>query len=675
MVRLNPIQSNFSSGQASKNIKGRVDSQGYYNAVEIMKNIVPMPQGGATRRPASQYVADGQTNQRLIEFWISSTESLLLLFYSGNIGVYANDSLVHTITTTGITGTPLADFDFTQSRDVLFLTHNTFIKKLIRTNNTTWSLVDYDYQDGPFFEINLDREKKLHPSATTGTIDIVAKNKAGTNLPTFWTTADVNRLVRFRHRQNPDMATGPYWGCAKITGLKTGPTTDHTVTADVQEDFELGNTAGIKNWRLGAWSDGDGYPDVIMIDGSRVYNGKDNKIWGTKAGDFETYSPTVEDDDEFHIVTDDSGLDITMLDLRATRIQWIWKDQAIHIGTDNGRYTLTGGANGITPSSAALKFQSGQGCSRIKPVNLDTMFFVPDNRQKLFKTEFNFRTDRYEDIDLNQFASDILEKQIKRIAVITYPWDMIWCLLDDGNLACLTYDKENNIVAWSQHEIAGATVNDIAVLKNSQGEDMLYLGTTRDGNNYIEKLSDFVEHLKTTTKSDYILLDGAYVDASASSQTSQSGLARFNGETVYVMSNGTIYHSGTVSSGSISWTTPITGDIQIGMNPDVQIRTLPIDVFNANTSTFGFKKTVAKVGLGLINSLNVNVKQIGSNQPAIPYLFRDLADGEASPDLFSGYKENSPPSKSANEVFFDITQSLPAPLTIAYIVYRVEVEQ
>ena len=51
MPRSATIQSNFTSGELDPLLKARVDVQHYYNGAERMRNVLPLPQGGFTRRP------------------------------------------------------------------------------------------------------------------------------------------------------------------------------------------------------------------------------------------------------------------------------------------------------------------------------------------------------------------------------------------------------------------------------------------------------------------------------------------------------------------------------------------------------------------------------------------------------------------------------------------------
>lgn len=80
-ARFNFIKTSFNAGEFSPSIYGRVDLEKYNNGCITMKNFIPIPQGGATRRPGFEYIAnaknDGQ-KVRLIPFQFSDEQSYIV---------------------------------------------------------------------------------------------------------------------------------------------------------------------------------------------------------------------------------------------------------------------------------------------------------------------------------------------------------------------------------------------------------------------------------------------------------------------------------------------------------------------------------------------------------------------------------------------------------------------
>ena len=81
MSRYNFIKTTFNAGEFSPSIYGRTDLEKYNNGCITMKNFIPIPQGGATRRPGFEYIADAKNHGdkvRLIPFQFSDEQSYII---------------------------------------------------------------------------------------------------------------------------------------------------------------------------------------------------------------------------------------------------------------------------------------------------------------------------------------------------------------------------------------------------------------------------------------------------------------------------------------------------------------------------------------------------------------------------------------------------------------------
>jgi len=80
-ARYNFIKTSFNAGEFSPSIYGRTDLEKYNNGCITMKNFIPIPQGGATRRPGFEYIADAKNDGekvRLIPFQFSDEQSYIV---------------------------------------------------------------------------------------------------------------------------------------------------------------------------------------------------------------------------------------------------------------------------------------------------------------------------------------------------------------------------------------------------------------------------------------------------------------------------------------------------------------------------------------------------------------------------------------------------------------------
>ncbi len=81
MVRVSPIQTNFTAGELSPRLEGRVDISKYFNGCKVLENMVIHPHGGASRRSGTRYVAnvkDQTKKPRLMPFEFSTLQAYML---------------------------------------------------------------------------------------------------------------------------------------------------------------------------------------------------------------------------------------------------------------------------------------------------------------------------------------------------------------------------------------------------------------------------------------------------------------------------------------------------------------------------------------------------------------------------------------------------------------------
>tara|TARA_R100001594_G_scaffold26371_2_gene51152 strand:+ start:10014 stop:12764 length:2751 start_codon:yes stop_codon:yes gene_type:complete len=88
MSRVSTIKTNWTAGELSKDLFGRVDITKYQNGAETLENFIVQPHGGITRRPGTRFVKEVKTSSaktRLIPFEFSTTQAYIIEF--GNLYV------------------------------------------------------------------------------------------------------------------------------------------------------------------------------------------------------------------------------------------------------------------------------------------------------------------------------------------------------------------------------------------------------------------------------------------------------------------------------------------------------------------------------------------------------------------------------------------------------------
>lgn len=177
MPRVSVIQTNFTAGEISPRLLGRVDVSKYANSAKTMENAYPLVHGGAKRRPGLKWAASAKNHDklaRLIPFIFSRTQAFHLEFGDQYIRFYTAAGQVLTGTVpyeivSPYLETQLADLHFVQSADTMFITHPSHaMRKLVRYANTNWKLSPVTFSVPPSEEIGDRPATTITLSATSG---------------------------------------------------------------------------------------------------------------------------------------------------------------------------------------------------------------------------------------------------------------------------------------------------------------------------------------------------------------------------------------------------------------------------------------------------------------------------------------------------------------------------
>ena len=107
MPRVTTIQTNFTAGELSPRLHGRVDIAKYVNAAEIIENFIVTPHGGASRRSGTRFVAaakDPNRKCRLVAFEFSTDQSYIIEFGHRYCRFYRNRGQIIGGTSSAIVG-------------------------------------------------------------------------------------------------------------------------------------------------------------------------------------------------------------------------------------------------------------------------------------------------------------------------------------------------------------------------------------------------------------------------------------------------------------------------------------------------------------------------------------------------------------------------------------------
>ena len=508
---VHPFQTNFTAGELTPKLAGHIDFDKYSNGLETLENMTTFPQGGVTRRAGSRFVAevkDSSKSTRLIPFEFNITQSYCIEVgdqymrffkdrgqiveatksisaitkanpavvtatshgYSDGDHVWINDVVgmtevngrrftvanktTHTFELSGVnssnyttyssggtaakvfeistsyTQSQIFDLKFAQSADTMFIVHPSHEPaKLTRTGHTSWTLADVDFQKGPYLDTNTTTTTLNPGSSGVGTgVALVASAD-------LFASTDVGRLVKL------------HGGHCKITAF----TDAQNVTMSILTALDA--STATTSWQLGYWSATTGFPETVSFFEQRLIFGGTTAypqtVFASESGLYEEFD-----------AGDGSAADAFIYTIAANRvnkIRWLAPGRDLIVGTAGGEFKV-GRPTGepLKPDNVQIIQQTTYGGYTTQPIQIGSaILFVQRQARKVRQFIYRFADDAYEAPDMTILAEHITEGGIVDVDFAQEPDSIYWAVRADGTLLGLTYNREQDVVAWHRHIIGG----------------------------------------------------------------------------------------------------------------------------------------------------------------------------------------------------------------------------
>jgi hypothetical protein len=663
MARVAVQLTNFTGGELSPRLDGRNDLTKYASGCKTLENIIVYPHGSAARRPGTQFVAevkDSTKKTRLIPFEFSTTQTYMLEFGNQYIRFYKDNGVILSGGSPYEIVSPyleaeLFEIKFAQSADVMYICHpNHAVRKLSRTGHTAWTLTEVNFTNGPYLDNNITTTTFTISAHTVGAgRTLTASAITGINSDTGFQTTDVGRLVQFRN------------GYGKITAR----TSTTVVTIEILKD--MGSTSSSTDWSLGAFSNTTGHATCVTFFEQRlVFAGTKSQpqtLFFSKSGDYENM-----DENRSGTVSDDDAIIYTIASNQVNAIRFMTATRTLIVGTAGGEFTVSGGGTdvAITPTNILIKRQSNHGAANLDAIAVGNVtLFLQRAKRKIRELAYNFDVDGYLAPDMTILAEHISESGITQMAYQQEPNQIIWCVRTDGQLIALTYQREQQVVAWHRHIFGGsfssgnAVCESVAVIPTDDNEYQIWVIIKRTINSVTKR---YVEYLHTfdfdeTDNTDFNFLD-SQLSYSGSPVTSISGLSHLEGQTVAILADGATHPRKTVTSGSISLERSAS-KVKVGLPYTSLLQTMRLDAGSQDGTSQGKTKRIFDITLRIYESIGIEVGPDLNNMERIPFRSSATLMNQAIP-VFTGDKEIEFRGNYETDGYVYVRQDQPLPLTI-----------
>lgn len=546
------MKNNFSAGELAPTLYTRTDIQQYSNGAKRLRNVFPLVEGGVRKRPGTFNRGLMTGAIRLIPFIVNSSSAYLLILKNTSIQVYnPRTKTVVTTLASPYTAAQIPDIQYVQYRFEMFITHSAVPVQRLRCSEAfdNWALdafvfthppIDSDNARypfrkgtpsggdlGAFVNFTLDAVTAWSNTQTYLLGDVVTYSEA------YYQAARDNTGVQPRTSvadwvvvPNADGAgftvddVGRYvdvnGGLIKITKFNNV----NSISGEVVKKLDAVIKAIERSWVIQplAFNSTDGYPRCCTYFKQRLVfaNTKKapNKIWFSAVGANGTFLETTEDGDAFSIVSA-SGLSNSILFLEAQR--------GVICLTSGGEF-MVDSDGGLTPTTVNIAEHSAYGAYSVtRPERVgNELLFVQRGGERVRALTYRYEVDGLVSPEISTLASHIGEDHlgVNQISYQQEPESTVWCVLGDGKVASITFNRDQEVMAWAQHDFGGS-VKSICSLPTALGSDQAFMLIERKGNIYLEQIS-FDAYLDSQVD---ITLDGNMI--------SKSQFDRLNGISVY----------------------------------------------------------------------------------------------------------------------------------------------
>ena len=676
----------FAGGEITPELAGRIDLTKYQTGLALARNFITLPHGPATRRPGFEFIrAAGNSSHpvRLIPFTFSADQTAVLEFGHQYIRFHIGGATLLNPATglpyqisSPYQGADLFDLHYTQSADVVTITHPSYAtRELKRLGATNWVLTTVAFTPPTNAPANVAvtatvaNNQNLTPHRYV--VTSVAADGVTESLPSAPMSANNNLTLAGNYntitwssvsdvtRYNVYKLRGGIYG---YIGAVSAP------NLSIIDDNVQPNTTQSPPENIIALNRGHGaYPATTTYHEQRRWfagtNNKPQVLWATRTGTESNLTSSIPS-------RDDDGMELRLASGQYNRIRHLVALSDLIALTAGGEFRIySDGAPAITPTSVSIKPQGYAGASNVQPVvTTGSILYVQAQGSRIRELSYSWEANAYRTVDVSIMAPHRFNGfTITDLAYARAPDSICWAVRNDGVLLGMTYVPDQQVYGWHVHDTDGA-FESVCVVPEG-GEDVLYVVVRRTiGTNQLR----YIERMRSRIFTDPT--DAFYVDSgltyAGQPVTMLSGLGHLEGKTVDILADGAVHPQCVVSGGSITLEYPAR-KVHVGLPIVSDLRTLPLALEGAQAVGQGTIKNVNKVHLRVGQS---SVVKAGPDFTRLrEYPARAVTDPYGSPPaLRDGELTLSIDPSWNQDAGVCVRQDLPLPLTVLSMTLEVQ---
>ena len=431
-------KTNFTAGELSHDLLGRVDLQSYDNGALELKNVFIEPTGGVKRRPGLKYIDTLNNAGRLICLEYNAKESYLIVLQDKSILIYQNNSLIDTLKSPYSTE-QISNVRWCQSEETLLFTHPDICPKKLKKTNDKWILTDFAFmtEDGcilaPYHKF-CDADLTIKSSAVSGSVTLTTSSD-------FFENRHIGQQIKIAD------------GYALVNEVTSTTSAKATIKKKLVADAD--NTSALEPTRSfsePAFNDTFGWPVSIAFYQSRLVFGGSKKLpntlWFSQTADITNF--------ELGDAYDSHAIEFTIMSDGLNAIQALYAGRHLQVFTTSSEWMVSG--NPLTPSNIQLCRQTQVGYPSdhyVPPLGIDgATIFPAANGHEIREFLFADIEQAYQATDLSLLASHLINKPIDQA------YDkhnrQAYIVMDNGHIGVLCSFRAENLQSWTELSTKGS---------------------------------------------------------------------------------------------------------------------------------------------------------------------------------------------------------------------------
>lgn len=622
-----------------------------------------------------------------------------------------------------------------QSSDVMWIVHSEGKYppyRLSRRGAIDWTLAPEEFTDGPFRDVNTDSALTMQAGGTTGTVTVTANSalfKPGhvgsllvlnsfnpSTVAPYQTYRSIAIGDRIRNAGNVYEAQNAFtyisggnqtqryvpthtegdaydgavtwrylhsgYGWGKIISVSgDGLSCQLQVTSRLPEEVVSAST---RRWAFSEFSSVYGWPTGIAFFKERLTYTRGKQVFHSIVGAFTNFARK-----DAGSVTSETAMSLSLAADKLDSIRWLAQSRTLVIGSARAELALGEQTTQQVYSATNVQSvpQTEYGSRLLRPLRVgESVLFVERAGHRIRDMKFDFTIDRYKAEDITVLSEHIFdgsevlgdtEQEQRDIVDWAYQQQrdsIVWCVLSDGTLASLVFNRERGVIAWTPHHLGGnAIVEAVQSIPSPDGHtDDAWFIVRRTVNGQTQRSVEYLTDYRLVKKG---AAEAVHVDCSVTYRGAPAnvitGLAHLEGQTVSVCVDGSNHPDKVVSGGQI--TLDRTGSlVHVGYRFVSRMQTMRLEVQGGGGTSQTTRKGIAEAWLRLQSTIGGRVGPNFERMDEIRTLDPRKPVG-TPPALYSGDYKLQFPGGYETDAYVCYEQRMPLPATLVAVVLRVQI--